>query len=156
MDFRSGADLVQLRGTPVAFTMECSRARASAGGTWVDSGVLNRVDLWLYPAEPAGADAFVIYNGQIIRSGPLAHDLSGLENPGINPRQFGCSELLSTVQNVLGLSSPVTTTVGSTAEPLLLGLGSQGLQTDAYRIGASRTLVLTSVGGQSVIGMVTL
>jgi hypothetical protein len=136
--------------------MECSRARANGAGTWVDSGALNRVDLWLYPSTPTGAEAFVIYNGQGIRSGPLAHDLTGVENPGINPRQFGCSELVSTVQSVLGLPAPVATTVGSDAEPLLSGLGPQGLQTDAYRIGVSRTLVVTSLGGQSVIGMVTL
>lgn len=152
---QTGAALIDARGLPTAFSMECSRLafdRDALG--WTDTGAMVRYDTWYYARDDGGADVLFLVNGQVIGSGVLAADLSALPPTGLNPRQFGCLEERTTVASVLGLGAPTATTAG-TEQAAALTLDTHALQVDHY-VYNQRGLMLTSIDGQRVISMVTL
>jgi hypothetical protein len=152
---QTGAAVIDARGLPIAFTMECSRFAFERDAlAWTDTGAMVRYDTWMYARDGGGADALFLVNGQVIGSGVLAADLSALPPTGLNPRQFGCLEERTTVEAVLGLSAPTATTAG-TEQAAALTLDTHALQVDHY-VHNQRGLMLTSIDGQRVISMVTL
>jgi hypothetical protein len=151
---RTGAELIAARGTPTAFSMECSRrAYDATSRSWRHTDQMVRIDSWLY-AQGSQTMVVALVNGEVVGSGMVARDLSAIENPDINPRQFGCLEQRATVEGTLGLSSPDVTTTGTDVADVL-DFGDYALQGDYYRRG-NIGLLLTTLDGERVISMVTL